>query len=108
MDSRRCGYERCLAVRISYTRSALDAYMFLNDMLEWCESKPLITVDRWLWYSWALNELEKWRYERFGVRNSVERFFDTVKKRTMIFGNSPHQLHPQIHKSVHRKPPHIV
>ncbi|MEM2210334.1 MAG: hypothetical protein QXK35_00795 [Nitrososphaerales archaeon] len=34
-----------LAVRVSYTRSALDAKLFLNQVLQYCENKPIILMD---------------------------------------------------------------
>lgn len=39
-----------LALRVSYTRSSLDAELFLKRILQYCESKPLIIVDRGPWY----------------------------------------------------------
>jgi transposase-like protein len=38
------------------------------------------------WYRWALERLGlEYRYERFDMRNRVERFFRYLKERTMIF-----------------------
>jgi transposase-like protein len=43
-------------------------------------------VDRGPWYPWALERLGlEYRYERFGMRNRVERFFKCLKERTVIF-----------------------
>ena len=78
-----------LAVRASYTRSSLDAYLLLKDVLMYCENKPIIVVDKGPWYKWALEELGlKYEYKRFGVRNTVERAFGIVKRRTKVFHNS--------------------
>jgi transposase-like protein len=49
----------------------------------------LIVVDRGPWYRWALERLElKYRYQRFGLRNAVERFFGYLKRRTRRFHNN--------------------
>jgi len=37
------------------------------------------------WYRWTLDRLGlKHQYQRFGIRNIVERFFEYLKKRTEI------------------------
>jgi hypothetical protein len=41
-------------------------------------------VDKGPWYRWAFERLE-YRYERFGMRNRVERFFRYLKERTVVF-----------------------
>ena len=35
-----------LTIRVSFTRSSLDAELFLKDVLQYCENKPLIIVDK--------------------------------------------------------------
>ncbi|MEM2751343.1 MAG: DDE-type integrase/transposase/recombinase, partial [Nitrososphaerales archaeon] len=62
-----------LAVRVSYTRSALDAELFLKQVLQYCENKPLILVDHGPWYVDALKRLGL-DYEQVarGKRNSIE------------------------------------
>jgi transposase-like protein len=48
----------------------------------------LIIVDRDLCYRWALEELGlKYQYQRFGLRNVVERFFGYLKQKTRRFNN---------------------
>ena len=38
------------------------------------------------WYPWTLERLRlEYRYQKFGMRNSVERFFRYLKERTMVF-----------------------
>ena len=45
----------------------------------------MIIVDRGPWYRWALERLGlKYRYQRFGIRNAVERFFGYIKQRTRL------------------------
>jgi transposase-like protein len=40
----------------------------------------LVIVDRGPWYKWALERLGlEYRYEKFGMRNRVERFFRYLK-----------------------------
>jgi transposase-like protein len=46
-------------------------------------------VDRGPWYRWALERLGlKYQHQRFGLRNSVERFFGYLKQRTRRFHNN--------------------
>jgi putative transposase len=46
-----------LAFRASFTRSSLDAEMFLKQVLEYCENKPLFLVDKGPWYREAFERL---------------------------------------------------
>jgi len=39
-----------LTFRASFTRSSLDAEIFLKQILEYCENKPLFLVDKGPWY----------------------------------------------------------
>jgi len=49
-------------------------------------NKPIVIVDRGSWYRWALDRLGlEYRYQRFGMRNRVERFFRYLKERTAVF-----------------------
>jgi trimethylamine-N-oxide reductase (cytochrome c) len=49
----------------------------------------MIIVDRGPWYRWALERLGlKYKYQRFGLRNAVERFFGYLKQRTRRFYNN--------------------
>ena len=51
-------------------------------------NKLMVIVDRGPWYRWALERLGlEYRCERFGMRNSVERFFRYLEDRTMVFHN---------------------
>jgi transposase-like protein len=75
-----------LALEASYGRSSLNALAFLRKALRMCTNKPLVIVDRGPWYRWALERLGlEYRYEKFSMRNRVERFFRYLKERTMIF-----------------------
>jgi len=75
-----------LALEASYGRSSLNALSFLKKALRRCINKPLVLVDRGPWYRWAFERLGlEYRYERFGLRNSVERFFRYLKERTVVF-----------------------
>ena len=77
------------ALEASYGRGCLNALIFLEKALKLCINKPMIVVDRGLWYRRALDRLGlKYRYQRFGVRNSVERFFGYLKQRTKKFYNN--------------------
>jgi putative transposase len=78
-----------LAVYASRSRYMLIALKFLRMVLGRCINKPLIIVDRGPWYRWALERLGlKYRYQRLGLRNAVERFFGHLKQRTRRFYNN--------------------
>ncbi|MEM3734916.1 MAG: DDE-type integrase/transposase/recombinase [Nitrososphaerales archaeon] len=65
-----------LTFRCSFTRSSLDAELFLKGVLQFCENKPLILVDRAPWYKDALKRLElMYEHQTFGERNRIERWF---------------------------------
>jgi putative transposase len=75
-----------LALEASYGRSSLNALTFLKKALKMCTNRPLVLVDRGPWYRWAFERLGlKYRYEGFGLRNRVERFFRYLKERTVVF-----------------------
>jgi len=59
-----------------------------SKVLRYCENKPEVVVDRGFWYRWTLERLGlEYRYETFGERNAVERFFSSLKGRTKRFWN---------------------
>ena len=65
------------------------AMKFTRMVLDRCLNKPMIIVDGGPWYRWALDRLGlEYRYERFGLRNTVERFFRYLKERTRRFYNN--------------------
>ena len=44
------------------------------DETKLCIDKPIVIVDRGPWYRWALDRIGlEYRYERFGLRNTIER-----------------------------------
>jgi transposase-like protein len=68
------------AIRATWSRSSLDALLFLGRVLEACKNKPVFVVDRGPWYSWAFRELGPQRYHgTFGDRSRVERSFGPLK-----------------------------
>jgi len=78
-----------LAIYASWSRSMLIALKFIKMVLDRCLNKPLIIVDRGPWYRWALDRIGlKYQYQRFGLRNTVERFFRYLKQRTKRFYNN--------------------
>ena len=78
-----------LAIYASWSRNMIVAMKFTKIVLDRCLNKPLIIVDRGPWYRWALDRLGvEYRYQRFGVRNAVERFFGYLKQRTERFYNN--------------------
>jgi transposase-like protein len=63
-----------LAVYASRGRGIPCAIKFLRKILDPCEGKPLIVVDRGPWYRWALDRLGiTYFQETFGNRNRIER-----------------------------------
>jgi len=82
-----------LACRVSWTRSIMQAEVFLRKALEACTNKPLILVDKGPWYPEALRSLGlKWMHATFGLRNRIERWFGLLKARTKRFYNNfPHK-----------------
>jgi len=78
-----------LAIYASWSRSMIIALKFIRMVLDRCLNKPLVIVDRGPWYRWALDRLGlEYRYERFGLRNTVERSFRYLKERTERFYNN--------------------
>ncbi|RLF26131.1 MAG: IS6 family transposase, partial [Thermoplasmata archaeon] len=75
-----------LAVHISTSRTSFDAIYFLKMMLETCENKPLILVDRGPWYRWALQRLGlEYQHETFGWRTPIEQWYSLFKARVKRF-----------------------
>ena len=78
-----------LAIYASWTRNMIVAMKFIRIVLDRCLNKPLIIVDRSPWYRWALDRIGlKYQYQRFSLRNIVERFFGYLKQRTRRFYNN--------------------
>jgi len=76
--------------------SIIIAMKFVRIVLDRCFNKPLIIVDRSPWYRWALDRLGlKYQYQRFGIRNAVERFFGYLKHRTRRFYNNNRYMEVQ-------------
>jgi transposase-like protein len=78
-----------LAVYASRGRGIPSAIEFLRKVLDSCEGKPVIVVDRGPWYRWALDRLGiTCFHETFGKRNRIERWFREMKNRTKMFYNN--------------------
>jgi transposase-like protein len=78
-----------LAVYASRGRGIPCAVKFLRKVLDSCEGKPVIVVDRGPWYRWALERLGiTYFHEAFGERNKIERWFRELKERTKRFYNN--------------------
>jgi len=75
-----------LALEVAYGRSCLNSLIFLGKASKICVNKPLVIVDRGPWYPWALERLRlEYKYQRFGMRNKVEKFFRCLEERMVIF-----------------------
>jgi putative transposase len=75
-----------LAVYASRGRGIPNAIEFLRKVLDSCEGKPVIVVDRGPWYRWALERLGiTYFHETFGNRNRIDR---ETKNRTKRFYNN--------------------
>ena len=67
----------------------LIALKFTRIVLDRCLNKLIVIVDRGPWYRWALDRLGlEYRYERFSLRNTVERSFRYLKEKTRRFYNN--------------------
>ncbi|MFP3283101.1 MAG: DDE-type integrase/transposase/recombinase [Nitrososphaeria archaeon] len=78
-----------LAIKASWSRSSMDALLFLSRVLGARTNKPVFVVEGGPWYSWALRELGlEYYHETFGDRSRVERFFGSLKRRTRVFFNN--------------------
>ncbi|MEM3096418.1 MAG: DDE-type integrase/transposase/recombinase [Nitrososphaerota archaeon] len=78
-----------IAVYASRGRSILNALTFLRRVLEVCDGKPVIVVDRGPWYPGALRRLGiEYFHETSGERNKIERWFRKLKDRTKRFYNN--------------------
>jgi putative transposase len=78
-----------LALYASRGRGIPCAVKFLRKVLDSCEGKPVIIVDRGPWYRWALERLGiTYFHETFGERNKIERWFRELKERTKRFYNN--------------------
>jgi putative transposase len=78
-----------LAVYASRGRGIPSAIEFLRKVLDSCEGKPVIVVDRGPWYRWASERLRIiYFHETFGKRNKIERWFRELKERTKRFYNN--------------------
>ncbi|MFQ6134501.1 MAG: hypothetical protein ACE5KU_01635 [Nitrososphaerales archaeon] len=49
--------EEVLGFRCSFTRSSLDAELFLKEVLRYCENRPFFLVDKGPWYPDAFRNL---------------------------------------------------
>jgi len=78
-----------IAIYASRGRSILNALAFLRRVLDACDGKPVIVVDRGPWYPWALRRLGiQYCHETFGERNRVERWLRALEERTKRFYNN--------------------
>jgi len=78
-----------LAVWITTTRNWWIARDFLLVVLKSCENQPVFLVDGGPWYKSAFKSLRlNFVHVTFGLRNSIERWFRTVKERTKRFWNN--------------------
>jgi putative transposase len=78
-----------LAVYVSYYRSHVNTIVFLKRVLDTCVNKPVVLVDGGPWYPWPLDRMGiRWLQVTFGYRNTIERFFRTLKERTRRFYNN--------------------
>jgi len=75
-----------LGVWITQGRASIEAYSFLNHVLQKCNNNPKILVDGGPWYKPALNRLHaNWEHVTFGLRNPIEQWFGILKHRIQLF-----------------------
>jgi transposase-like protein len=74
---------------VQWSRSSMDALLFLGRVLGARTDKPMFVVEGGPWYSWAFRELGlEYYHETFGDRSGVERSFGSLKRRTRVFFNN--------------------
>ncbi|MEM1583726.1 MAG: hypothetical protein QXF28_07380 [Nitrososphaerota archaeon] len=67
----------------SRCRSMMNALTFMRRVLNSCDGRPVVVVDRGPWYPWTLKRLEiEYIHETFRNRNKVEGWFRELKDRT--------------------------
>ncbi|MEM2613026.1 MAG: DDE-type integrase/transposase/recombinase [Nitrososphaerota archaeon] len=78
-----------IALYASRGRSMMNVLTFMRRVLEACDGRPVVVVDRGPWYPWALKRLGiEYFHEIFGERNRIERWFRELKDRTKRFYNN--------------------
>jgi transposase-like protein len=75
-----------VALWVSKHRECMDALILLRRALRVCEGKPVLITDGGPWYRWPAQRLGL-RHEVVsgGIRNSIERWFETLKDRLRAF-----------------------
>jgi putative transposase len=83
-------------VDVSPGQSALEAYLFLHEVLQRCRGRPVVKADRGPWYNWPLDDLScAFERETFGERSLIEAWFSVFKDRTRRFwGRFPYRSSP--------------
>jgi len=74
------------AIKATWSRSSMDALLFLSRVLGACTNKPVFVVEGSPRCFQAFRELGLKHYRgAFGDRSGVERFFGSLKRRTRVF-----------------------
>jgi putative transposase len=74
--------QQVVHVTVTGGRGGVEALAFLRGVLARCDNKPVVHVDRGVWYPWPLNLLGlDWQVTAGGVRNTVETWFGLLKER---------------------------
>ena len=77
-----------IAVRVSLSRSSLEAYFFLSNVRRRCLNRARLITDKGPWYNgWTCRGF-KHEHRTFGERNCVEQWFGLLKRRTKSFCNN--------------------
>jgi putative transposase len=74
--------QQLVHVAVSQGRSSVEAMGFVKGVVALCDNRPVIHVDRGVWYPWPLEALGlDWQVTAGGVRNTVETWFGLLKER---------------------------
>jgi len=75
-----------VALWVTKNRECMDVLILLKRALMVCEGKPVLVTDGGPWYRWPAQRLGL-RHEVLsgGIRNSIERWFSTLKDRLRAF-----------------------
>jgi putative transposase len=78
-----------LATRVTAGRSFFDCTLVMRDALKYCTNKPVVLTDGAPFYKGAIERLGcKWRLQRAGPRNHIERWFGRLKFKIKNFFNN--------------------
>lgn len=78
-----------MSIKCTKSISSLSTINETREALRSCREKPIVIVDHAPWYKYAFESLKLDYIQRtFGIRNYIERWYQTFKQRTRRFYNN--------------------